>query len=101
MTTLAQTVNFHNQTLTTLEKDGKQYVAMKPICENIGLDWVSQHKRIQRKEALNSVMLLIFLYKASLDMPISFEINVIDMPDLSIASLSNFVSVIPCPPYTK
>lgn len=59
MTTLAQTVNFHNQTLTTLEKDGKQYVAMKPICENIGLDWVSQHKRIQRKEALNSVMVIM------------------------------------------
>ena len=59
MTTLAQTVNFHNQTLTTLEKDGVQYVAMKPICDNIGLDWVSQHKRIQRKEVLKSVTVMM------------------------------------------
>lgn len=59
MTTLAQTVNFHNQTLTTLEKDGVQYVAMKPICDNIGLDWVSQHKRIQRKEVLKTTMVMM------------------------------------------
>ena len=59
MTTLAQTVNFHNQTLTTLEKDGVQYVAMKPICENIGLDWDGQRKRIERKEALNSTAVMM------------------------------------------
>lgn len=59
MTTLAQTVNFHNQTLTTLEKDGKQYAAMKPICENIGLEWNSQFRRIQRKEVLKSVVAMM------------------------------------------
>ena len=59
MTTLAQTVNFHNQTLTTLEKDGVQYVAMKPICDNIGLHWEGQRQRIERKEVLNSVACMI------------------------------------------
>ena len=37
-----QTVGFHNQSLVTLQKDGIAYVAMKPICENIGLDWEAQ-----------------------------------------------------------
>lgn len=54
-----QTVNFHNQTLITLQKDGVAYVAMKPICENIGLDWKSQFARIKRDEVLNSTMVMI------------------------------------------
>ena len=37
-----QTVNFYGQTLLTLSHDGKHYVAMKPMCENIGLDWRGQ-----------------------------------------------------------
>ena len=32
---------------------------MKPICENIGLDWVSQHKKIQRNTILNSGMVIM------------------------------------------
>ena len=44
---------------TTLEKDGVQYVAMKPICENIGLDWDGQRKRIDRKEVLKSVTVMM------------------------------------------
>ncbi|AIT43378.1 phage antirepressor N-terminal domain-containing protein [Moraxella catarrhalis] len=59
MTNQIQTVNFHNQTLITLEKDGNHYVAMKPICENIGLDWASQLTRIKRDEVLNSVIVMI------------------------------------------
>lgn len=59
MTNQIQTVNFHNQTLITLEKDGNHYVAMKPICENIGLDWASQFTRIKRDEVLNSVIVMI------------------------------------------
>lgn len=49
-----QTVNFHEQSLITLQKDGVAYVAMKPICENIGLDWEAQRQRISRDEVLNS-----------------------------------------------
>ena len=47
-------VDFHQDKLTLVEYNGQPYVAMKPLVENMGLDWVSQHKRIQRKEALNS-----------------------------------------------
>ena len=31
-----QTVSFNNQSLITIEQNGTHYVAMKPICENIG-----------------------------------------------------------------
>ena len=41
-----QTINFNNQQLLTVEKDGVKYVAVKPICENLGLDWSSQKKRV-------------------------------------------------------
>lgn len=52
MTNQIQTVNFHNQSLLTLQKDGIAYVAMKPICENIGLNWDAQRQRINRDEVL-------------------------------------------------
>lgn len=40
-------------------KDGIAYVAMKPICENIGLDWDAQRQRIKRDEVLNSTKVII------------------------------------------
>ena len=54
-----QTIVFNNQKLITFEKDGIQYTAIKPICENIGIDWVSQYKRIQRDEVLSSTMVIM------------------------------------------
>ncbi|MPW92202.1 hypothetical protein CPI14_08645 [Moraxella catarrhalis] len=59
MTNQIQTVNFHNQTLITLEKDGNHYVAMKPICENIGLSWNAQFERIKRDEVLSEGIRMI------------------------------------------
>ena len=54
-----QTINFNNQQLLTVEKDGIKYVAVKPICENLGLDWDSQRKRIDRDDVLSSVKVII------------------------------------------
>ena len=54
-----QTINFNNQQLLTVEKDGIKYVAVKPICENLGLDWDSQRKRIDRNEILNSTKVIM------------------------------------------
>ncbi|GBC63379.1 hypothetical protein DENIS_4373 [Desulfonema ishimotonii] len=42
------TVKFHDHDLITIEKDGTYFVALKPICEGIGLDWESQRQLIQR-----------------------------------------------------
>lgn len=50
------TVEFHDQSLVAVLIDGKPFVAMKPICENIGLQWEAQQKRIQRNPALSKGM---------------------------------------------
>lgn len=50
------TVDFHGQSLVAILMDGKPYVAIKPICENIGLQWEAQQKRIQRTPVLKSTM---------------------------------------------
>lgn len=52
-------IQFHNQTLITFEQNNVQYVAMRPICENIGLDWAAQYSRIKRDEVLNSTVVII------------------------------------------
>ena len=49
-----QTVQFHGQTIPVFSHNNQYYVAMKPICDNIGLDWESQRKKIQRNQILNS-----------------------------------------------
>ena len=54
-----QTINFNNQQLLTVEKDGIKYVAVKPICENLGLDWSSQRTKIKDNHILGSVMVII------------------------------------------
>lgn len=46
------TVEFHGQSLIAVEVEGKPYVAMRPIVENIGLQWGSQFNRIQRNPVL-------------------------------------------------
>lgn len=57
--TQLQTVQFHNQSLVTFEQNGIHYTAMKPICENIGLQWESQFNRIKRDEILSSTVVMI------------------------------------------
>jgi hypothetical protein len=59
MTTQSVSVQFHDQSLTAAVIDGKPYVAMKPICENIGLDWKSQYNRIKRHQVLNSGVVMM------------------------------------------
>ncbi|UAX42503.1 phage antirepressor N-terminal domain-containing protein [Pasteurella canis] len=59
MTAQIQTINFHNQPLSTFEHNSIYYVAMKPICENIGLNWDGQRQRIQRDEVLSQGMVII------------------------------------------
>lgn len=54
-----QTIDFNGQSLITIEKDGIHYAAVKPIAENIGLNWNSQHNRITRDDVLNSVVVMM------------------------------------------
>lgn len=58
MTTQLQPVNFHNDTLFIIDHHGHPYVPLRPIVENMGLDWKSQHaKIISRQERFCVVMI--------------------------------------------
>ena len=59
MTNQLSTIQFYGQPLITIEQDGKYYVAMRPICENIGLDWGGQYTRIKRDEVLRQGVVVI------------------------------------------
>ncbi|WP_051206067.1 phage antirepressor N-terminal domain-containing protein [Oceanospirillum maris] len=48
-----KTVPFHGQDLAVIPHEDKLLVAIKPICENIGVLWEPQRKRIQRNEVLS------------------------------------------------
>lgn len=48
-------VEFHGATLSVILINGVLHVALKPICEAIGLDWKAQQDRIKRHPVLNSV----------------------------------------------
>ena len=53
MTTQALTVSFHDQSLVAALINDMPHVALKPICDNLGLDWTAQFRRIKRNESLN------------------------------------------------
>lgn len=53
------TIDFNGQPLLTIEQNGIHYTAVKPICENIGLDWHSQRQRIHRDEVLSEGKVMI------------------------------------------
>lgn len=52
-------IQFHGQSLSATLVDSIPHVALKPICENIGLDWSAQLQKIKRHPVLNSVMVMI------------------------------------------
>ncbi len=56
MTTQALTVSFHDQSLVAALINDMPHVALKPICDNLGLDWTAQFRRIKRNESLNQVI---------------------------------------------
>ena len=54
-----QAINFNNQQLLTVEKDGIKYVAVKPICENLGLAWAAQFVKIKENQILSEGVSII------------------------------------------
>ncbi len=59
MTDNVVTVNFRNDTLFAVEQEDGIYVAVKPICESLGLRWHGQFERIKRDCILNSSIRVI------------------------------------------
>ena len=52
-------ISFHNHPLVTVEKNGKVYVAMKPIAEAIGLHWEGQRQLLKRDAVLSTCTCMI------------------------------------------
>ena len=52
-------VNFNNQSLFATLVNDVPHVALKPICENLGLDFSAQVQKIKRHPVLNSTMVMI------------------------------------------
>jgi len=59
MNTQLTSVPFHGQSLLATLVSDIPHVAMKPICENIGLDWKSQHRKITTHPVLKSTMVIM------------------------------------------
>lgn len=53
------TINFRNDTLFAVKRDDGVCVAIKPICEALGIDWKSQYQRIKDDPVLNEGMVTV------------------------------------------
>lgn len=49
-------VPFHSDTLYLIDHDGEPYVPLKPICDNLGIDWKTQYRKIMADQNRWSVM---------------------------------------------
>lgn len=47
------TVDFRNDTLFAVERDDGVFVAVKPICDTLGIAWQSQHQRLKDDPVLS------------------------------------------------
>lgn len=54
-----QSIQFHDQTIQVLQHEDKPYIAMRSLCENIGLDWEGQRQRINRNKVLKATACMI------------------------------------------
>jgi antirepressor protein len=53
------TVPFHNQNVIATLISDVPHIAMKPICENIGIGWQSQFNRIKRHPVMNKGVVMM------------------------------------------
>lgn len=52
------TVDFRNDTIFAVERDDGIFVAIKPICETLGIKWSAQHERIKNDVILSEGILV-------------------------------------------
>jgi hypothetical protein len=52
-------VPFHGDKVTVIERNGDYHVAMKPLCERLGLEWSGQFRRIKRDPVLSSTVAMM------------------------------------------
>lgn len=47
------TLDFHGNNLVTFQHDGEPFVAMRSVCEGMGLDWASQYVKLSKSAVFN------------------------------------------------
>lgn len=52
-------IAFHGQSITTFNDNGVVRVAMKPVCEGIGLNWRAQYNRMKRHPVLSPTVVMM------------------------------------------
>lgn len=57
-------VPFHKQEIISIKKENKTYIVPKQICQNLGIDWSSQKKRIERDSVLSQGMAIMTIPSA-------------------------------------
>ena len=77
-------VPFHGTDLTAVEVNGELHVALKPVCEAIGLDWSAQYRRINRDPILSTCI-------AITAMQVPGEIQNREVMTLPISHLNGFL----------
>lgn len=55
----AISVRFHDQSITVFMHGGSPLVAVKPICENMGIDWRAQRQRIMRHHVMSKGVVIM------------------------------------------
>lgn len=54
-------IPFHGNEIVVIEKNGKQYVAMKPIVEAMGLAWQNQYNLIKKDAVLSEGIIVTMI----------------------------------------
>lgn len=52
-------VPFHGMDILTIKESDEIYVAMKDVCNGLGVDWSAQRQRIMRHEVLSTCVVKI------------------------------------------
>jgi len=63
-----ETVQFYDDEVPTVTIRDTVYVPLKPICEQLGLDWSSQVKRLKRDIILNEVSMSVVITTTDINM---------------------------------
>lgn len=58
ITDLIEYVAFRSERLTLVWQNEEAYVAIRPICERLGLNWKSQHRKLTAPETLSTIHLM-------------------------------------------
>jgi hypothetical protein len=58
MTNALQQISFHNDAIFIVEHNGEPYVPVRPLCENMGLDWKTQYRKLMEKKERFSVVMM-------------------------------------------